>query len=363
MKFLWKKIIWKRIGLSLLSLILITGLIFGYFWLTYVYIPTTKEVVQFNSQEITLIGTLYYPEDSKETYPAVILLHGSEKDTPDGMGWLTLVKAYVKKGFVVLAYDKRGTGKSGGTFKRQDFKNLIKDIYNAVDFLKENSKIKPDAIGLMTTSQSGFFAPQIALEHPDIAFIYNRVGPVVDWTSVSVYQTGIRIGKQYDNPKAVEEIMKIYKDIITFFIKANGNLNSDDQTKEELDKRMAASWKKYGTGLPYGKKVPSSYTEAAMHRIAYSRAYDPRLYFEKNFTTPLFYSFGALDVNIPTNASVDALKKIMQRKTHNIQYKVYPNVDHSMAKITYIFSGFWSPGFLEEMASWSKAKIDQKLKG
>ncbi len=126
--FIFKKRIWKGIGAVFLSLILLLSLAVGAFWLTYIHIPTPRDIVHFNSADgVTLEGTLFYPSSQQEPFHAVLVLPGSGRITRDNGPTMVQSKAFVKKGFAVLVYDKRGTGESGGTFRYDDIKNLVAD--------------------------------------------------------------------------------------------------------------------------------------------------------------------------------------------------------------------------------------------
>ncbi|MCE7994726.1 MAG: alpha/beta hydrolase [Roseivirga sp.] len=363
-KILFKRKTWKRLGLSLLSLLLVLGAIFAYYWVTFIVLPDSVEEVQFESNGITISGSLIFPDDQPGPFPAVIILHGSRAATRSEIAFTTQARAFIKKGFAVFIYDKRGTGESEGIFQRPNYENLMVDIKNAIDFLQSKPAIIPGAIGLATNSESGYFAPQLASERPDLAFIYNRVAPVVSNQELVMYQMRIRMSEAYENPEDVDEIMELLNDYRQFFIKSDGDIDYFNRERAALEKRMAASWTKYAPNpLPYYSRIRNNDTAASeIHRIGFGFAYDPRIYFEKAFDTPMFYAFAEKDLNVPTEASVASLEKIMERNEHQIEYKVWPNVAHGMVKVVYVFSGGHPPGYLHEMASWARRMVDRKMR-
>lgn len=360
--FFRKRKTWKWIGFSVLTFFFLIGSIIIYFWTTFLHIPNPTKPVQFESLGDKLSGELIVPNEISGPFPAVILLHGSGRETREDEAFTTQAKAFLKKGFAVLIYDKRGTGMSGGTFRQADFKSFITDIHSALDFMQAQPNINPDAIGLATNSESGYFAPQLASERPDIAFIYNRVGPVIDVKTLNIYQIGLRMEKLHNNPKDVEEIMGVYEGIIDYFIQSDQNPDYFNSARSDLEKRIAASWDKFGSNLPYGRKIVyTKYDSALVHRIAYNRTYDPRVFFEKRFDTPLFYAFAEHDVNVPTDLSVASLDKIIKKNQHNVEYRVWPGVGHQMIKASNLFYGLYPKGYLDEMTNWAKEAIDNKL--
>ena len=67
-----------------------------------------KEIV-FESEGVTLAGSIYDPKDAQA---AVVLVHGS-----DPVPRMTqLAEFLAKNGLLVLTYDKRGVGESGGVY-------------------------------------------------------------------------------------------------------------------------------------------------------------------------------------------------------------------------------------------------------
>ena len=67
------------------------------------------ENVIFESQGIKLVGTIYSPESP---HSAVVMVHGS-----DSVPRLSkIAKLLAKNDILVLTYDKRGVGKSGGVY-------------------------------------------------------------------------------------------------------------------------------------------------------------------------------------------------------------------------------------------------------
>lgn len=71
-----------------------------------------SEEVQFASHGDRLSGTLVLPADT-EIRAAVVFVHGSGKQTRD----LFLAERFAQDGIAALVYDKRGAGKSGGSYE------------------------------------------------------------------------------------------------------------------------------------------------------------------------------------------------------------------------------------------------------
>src|SRR5690606_17482638 len=125
------------------------------------------------SGEITLAGTLTLPRGSGP-HPAIVLLHGGGAQTRDFF-WLPHFLA--RRGFAVLAYDKRGVGQSTGDWRNASVQDLADDALAAVAFLNADRRIRDHRIGLYGASAGGWTAPVAAQRAPDqIAFVIVRSG-------------------------------------------------------------------------------------------------------------------------------------------------------------------------------------------
>ncbi len=70
---------------------------------------TIVEEVVFESEGVQLSGSMYIPKDARA---AVVLVHGS-----DPVPRMTkLAQSLAKRDLLVLTYDKRGVGESGGVY-------------------------------------------------------------------------------------------------------------------------------------------------------------------------------------------------------------------------------------------------------
>ena len=114
--------------------------------------------ITFSNDNIHLSGTLMIPS-SEGVHPAIVLLHGSGPSHLSG--YHTIAQKFVDAGFVSLIYDKRGTGKSEGSWIEASLEDLSNDASAAISFLKTRSEVKPDCLGVWGVSQAGWIAPLI----------------------------------------------------------------------------------------------------------------------------------------------------------------------------------------------------------
>ena len=138
--------------------------------------------VTFESRGVILAGEISYPPGSGP-FPGVALVHGSGPATREGNA--PLVTLFRDLGFAVLAWDKRGTGKSGGEYRGVGVRNgdsmislLGADAAAAVRLLATDERVEAARVGLAGGSQAGWVMAA-ALRDAPIRFFVALSGPVV----------------------------------------------------------------------------------------------------------------------------------------------------------------------------------------
>ncbi|MHC5065685.1 MAG: alpha/beta hydrolase family protein, partial [Planctomycetota bacterium] len=138
-----------------------------------VRIGIRREDFRFHRADLEFEGTLYLPEG---TQPAatIILIPGSEgsgvRQNFDAYPWVM-----AKAGFVVLAYDKRGTGKSGGSW-HVSLEVLAADVVAGLEKLREHERVDETKMGAFGFSEGGWVAPLAARLDGGLSFIVAQSG-------------------------------------------------------------------------------------------------------------------------------------------------------------------------------------------
>ena len=140
------------------------------------------ENIKFSSAGVILEGSVFIP---KHAVAALVLVHGSGQETRMS----AIASLLAENGIAVLTYDKRGVGKSGGTYagpevgtNNIDASNLdilALDASAAIDALLGHLTIKRIPLGLMGFSQAAWIIPLAAKKNRKVKFITLFSGPVV----------------------------------------------------------------------------------------------------------------------------------------------------------------------------------------
>ena len=138
------------------------------------------ENVTFKSEGVSLAGTIYIP---KKPQAAIVIVHGSDQ-VPRMIKFAELLS---KNDILVLTYDKRGVGESGGVYagpevgtnniSRDNLNLLAKDASAAVNTIHKENKNLP--IGLVGFSQAGWIIPIAANKNKLIEFMVLFSAPTV----------------------------------------------------------------------------------------------------------------------------------------------------------------------------------------
>ena len=138
------------------------------------------ENITFESEGVTLSGTIYNPNNA---HSAVVIVHGSDQ-VPRMTKFAEIL---AENGMMVLTYDKRGVGESGGVYAGpevgtnnisvENLNLLAEDACSAVDVIYNLKKDIP--IGLIGASQAGWIIPIVANKNPKVEFMVLFSSPTI----------------------------------------------------------------------------------------------------------------------------------------------------------------------------------------
>ena len=135
------------------------------------------ELVRIAANGFSLAGTISKPEDaSSRPLPAVVLLGGSgptdRDETLFGIPILgQLAGALANAGFLVLRFDKRGVGQSGGRLDAASIADFAEDARTAVRYVADRKDVDPRRIALVGHSEGGVVALLVAASEKRVAAV------------------------------------------------------------------------------------------------------------------------------------------------------------------------------------------------
>jgi pimeloyl-ACP methyl ester carboxylesterase len=132
-----------------------------------------------------LAGTLSQPKgvaDAKGRFPAVILVPGSGPMDRDETAYGIPIFGHLAgqladAGYVVLRFDKRGIGQSGGRAETADINDYAEDVLAAFRWLRERKDVDGDRIALLGHSEGAWVSLVAARRQGDVEALVLVAGP------------------------------------------------------------------------------------------------------------------------------------------------------------------------------------------
>src|SRR5580693_1244391 len=91
--------------------------------------------------------------------PGIVLIGGSGPSDRHNDGFFDLLRDHLAQaGVAVLAYDKRGTGRSAGDWATATVDDLAADATAAVAALQAHPQVTPGTVGVLGHSEGGWVA-------------------------------------------------------------------------------------------------------------------------------------------------------------------------------------------------------------
>jgi len=319
-----------------------------------------QEEVTFKNGDVTLAGTLLLPAappSSKVKRPALVFVHGSGAQSREmywGLGYL-----YAARGFAVLAYDKRGVGKSTGNWREASFQDVADDAVAGAKFLQARTDIAANQIGFWGQSQGGWIAPLAASRFPESAFAVALSGGGLTPADTELFDSEFELTKAGYTADEVKEALawqRLKNEIIV----------SQDRWDEYAKARAIAKDKKWfrqpGIDI-FGPEKPDHPFWAYMRSFYF---YDPAPTLRAS-KAPLLAIFGELDTPEGVKANVSAIRQIMdQAGRRDYTVKVYPNGSHNLMEVPPDNPNEWvrlkrfPPGLFETMVDWTTTQVRRR---
>lgn len=267
--------------------------------------PYLEEDVTFGNQSagIKLAGTLTAPR-AKGPFPAVLLIagsgpHGRDETVFGHKPFLVLSDYLTRKGILVLRYDKRGCGQSGGNYAVATTADFSTDAEAGVAYLKSRPEVNPHKIGLIGHSEGGVIAPMVAARDPDVAFIVMMAGSGVQGDQILVEQTLLISEAMGESPEKAEKGAAEEREVLA--------LVKQEKDEAVLEKEVR---EKIGETVPVAQ-IGAEIKQLTSPWFRYFIFYDPATALRK-VTCPVLALNGEKDLQVPPDQNLPAIRKALE---------------------------------------------------
>ena len=185
------------------------------------------ESVTIPAMGFNLGGTLTRPKTTGLA-PALILIGGSgpidRDETVAGIPVFGhLARDLVNAGFIVLRYDKRGVGQSGGRAESATIADYAEDVRAALNWLEDQEGVDDDRIGLVGHSEGALVAMLVAgRERGKVGAIALLAGPSTDGATVVLEQQKLMLSRMPIDEAQRQEKVALQQKINSAVISGKG---------------------------------------------------------------------------------------------------------------------------------------------
>jgi hypothetical protein len=118
-----------------------------------------RQAITITNEGKKIFGILHWPINVEGPVPAIVICPGFAGNKSGKFRiFVEISRELAKNGIAVLRFDYRGTGDSEGDFAEITIESQVSDSLAGINFLKTNSKINSDKIGLLGRSLGGMIA-------------------------------------------------------------------------------------------------------------------------------------------------------------------------------------------------------------
>jgi dipeptidyl aminopeptidase/acylaminoacyl peptidase len=296
--------------------------------------PYMEEEVVFRNNDagITLAGTITRP-DGEGVYPAVILVSGSGQQNRDEeifghKPFRVLADYLTRRGVVVLRYDDRGVGGSGGDPSGATSADFATDALAAFSYLESMPYVNRKHTGVIGHSEGGLIALMLAAGNSDVDFIVTLAGPGTTGREILLDQSGI-----------ISRLSGIPEMTISMNNRINNTIYDIMEDEPESDRAMEIIRKEVGDMLAE-QSVPAEQTESMIsglesslggssyNWLRYFIMSDPAHYLER-ITCPVLALNGEKDCQVPGERNLKAISfGLVKAGNSEVTTMLLPDLNH-----------------------------------
>ncbi len=309
---------------------------------------------KFESHGIPLTGRLILPKGN-DRVPVVVLIHGAEHDS--ALDNYALQRMFPAEGIGAFVYDKRGTGKSGGTYT-QVFDLLADDAVAAMHQARKLAGLRVSRIGYQGGSQGGWVVPLAANRAP-VDFVIVCFGLAVTVIEEDQEEVALEMRLKGYPPDVIAQAQEVAR--------AAEEVWASDFTNgfEQLD-AIRAKYK----SEPWYKDVHGNYahfflphSEAELRKMGPEFKWGTPFHYEpmptlRASTTPQLWILGEDDLESPSAETGRRIKSLIA-EGRPFTLAMFPGAEHGLTEYETAPDGEristrWAAGYFEMMRDFAR---------
>ena len=287
--------------------------------------PLIQVDTSFQGSGVVLAGRLTLPPGEARV-PIVVLIHGAEHSS--ALETYALQRQFASAGIGVFAYDKRGTGASGGRYS-QNYLLLATDAVLAMREARRLAGVRAGRVGYQGGSQGGWVAPLAARIEP-VDFVIVSFGLAVSPLDEDREAIAFDMERAGFGPEIKAKAMEVADATAT--IVASNFTDGYEQLETVKRKYGQEPWFKSvrGNVTAYllATSTETSRKEGPSLLEGVPAQYDP-VPVLANLEVPQLWILGGQDRDAPPGETIRRLA-VLRKSGRPITTVVFPGADHGM---------------------------------
>jgi len=287
-----------------------------------------EEIIPFESDGLSLVGVLRYPDEREGKIPGVLLVHGSLEDDRDGnlLGhpdgrmvikknfFLEISRNLCSSGFATFSWDRRGFGESEGL--RGDTLSSVRDTKAALDVLCFQVEIvDPDRIAVAGQSAGVYTACLLGKEDGRPRAYILQGGLYSDYSNMMAFN--YQRVKEYAEG-SLENLLWVEKNDLWSLV-IGINLPFLEKAAKNGETEYDITYKGHSWKVP-------------LDPLSYKPEYAPSKQF-KYIQKPALLVHGACDLNVAVEDVYMIEKELSANGNNDVELVVIPCADHSFQEV------------------------------
>jgi hypothetical protein len=314
--------------------------------------PYSVESLTIQSNDVYLSADIYKPK-TDGLHPAIVLLPGSDRDNPK-RNLAYYADFFVKLGFEVLIFDKRGSGKSTGNSITATYEDLTNDAIACLETLAKRKSVKSGKIGLWGLSQGGMLLPYIASKTGIPSFLISIAPDTDGMHEAAAFSDSLRVVRRGYSPKEGRIVAESHRKVALMIAEGNSYKVVESYIKSNAQRYSFMNL----TGLYENINIDEESFKGAYWQ---GRTYNFFKYWQNLKINTLCILGGADDLVDPVKNS----NRLSSINSMNIQAFVFKNANHVLKKSfnPSTDAEFDFPriieGYTEYVEKWIKSEIEK----
>jgi uncharacterized protein len=311
-------------------------------------IPVIRQEITFSNGPATLHGVLIRP-DRDGPFPAVVLVHGSAAQGLHSWGYRSAADFFVRRGFAVLYYDKRGVGASTGPWMTTSFADIVDlsdDLRAAVQWLQQQPEIDAASVGVYGGSQALWVSARAAARS-DLSFMIMRGAPAVTPEEQELQ----RVRSTLQQAGAADSIVQAALDHTRLYFSVVKTGEGWDALVRSVTNVRSHEW---------GEELLQADTQDDLYWWRRNYSFDPAPDL-RQLRIPILLIYGENDSVVPPAGNAPHLKRLAAASP--VTVLVFPRGNHALEVPAGMDGeGRWrfprkAPGFFDAIDAWLRGTV------